>query len=312
MKSTMRNVVIEPNQQTVLVTGGTGFVGKALCQKLVQAGYQVYVQSRKPESVSAICGDSVIGVGPFESIADEVTFDIIINSTGEPIADKRWTDEQKRVIVDSRYGTTSRIIDYINRAVKKPTLLINSSACGFYGDQGDAALDEESQGKACFTHEFTGKTEAKAFEAKTFGVRVAIVRTGIVLGLEGGMLQKTLPMFRKGMGGKMGNGRQWLPWIHIEDHVNLFMMIVKSSDLAGVFNGSAPYPVTNSEYTQKLANAVGRNARFGIPAWLLYLLMGERASVILRGQRVIPKQALVSGFQFRYPKIEQALGDLVA
>ena len=290
----------------ILITGGTGFIGSLLCRKLQALGHQLVVLSRSPGKVSDRCGSAVAAITSMDEVESHTKIDAIFNLAGEPIADSRWSEEKKRLLFESRLGITQQLIDYIERAKVKPGHLISGSAVGYYGDGGDQPLDEDSPFHDEFTHQLCQQWEQRALLAEQQGVKVSIVRTGLVVGRDGGFLQQMLPAFRLGFGGRMGSGRQWMSWVHIEDLTALLIYLLEKG-LDGIFNGTAPEPVTNAEFTRVLARCLNRPALLPMPAVMLQLAFGEMSRLLLTGQRVLPKRALDAGFEFRLGDLDAAL-----
>jgi len=295
----------------ILISGGTGFIGSALCNLLVSSGHSVTVLSRKPDKVSTFCGAQVKAIKTLESLPVNSQIDVIINLAGAPIADARWTLKRKKLLLSSRINTTRQIIDFISRLTTKPKVLISSSAVGYYGDRGDTILDEESGFHDDFAHNLCAQWEHAASEASDHGVRVCLLRIGLVIGEEGGFLKRMILPFKFGLGGRLGDGQQWMSWIHRQDLINMIEMLINTDHLKGVFNGTAPNPVTNSNFTKTLANCLNRFAIIPAPAFVLKLALGEMSVLLLGGQRVIPKRFLDEGFSFQYETLESALKDVV-
>jgi hypothetical protein len=234
----------------------------------------------------------------------------VVHLAGEPIVARRWSQQQKKLIRDSRVVSTRNLVEGLRRLSAKPASLICGSAVGFYGDRGDELLDERSAGGSGFLTDVCKEWEAEAERAAELSVRVVRLRTGVVLSTEGGALRKMLPAFKAGVAGPLGGGRQWVAWIHIDDIVGIICHAIATTTLAGPVNGTAPEPVTNAEFTKELAAAVHRPAFVPAPAFGLRLVMGEMAEVLLASQRVIPREALDSGYQFKYPTLTGALQSL--
>ncbi|MEC4750251.1 TIGR01777 family oxidoreductase [Methylomicrobium sp. Wu6] len=291
----------------ILVTGGTGFIGKALVKTLIGRGHQVAVLSRTPKSVEQQCGPEAIALGHLSLLAPEMPIDVIINLAGAPIFDVRWTEARKQLIRASRIGLTEQLNDCIERMADKPKLLISGSAIGYYGDQGDAELTEESPVRPDFSQQLCADWEAAATRASTFGVRVCLIRTGLVIAEGGGLLQRMLLPFRLGFGGRLGNGRQWMSWIHRQDWINIVLTMIADESMQGAYNATAPNPVTNQEFTCTLARHLHRPALFPAPAFALKLLLGEMSELVLGSQRVLPTRLLKHGFKFQYPDLDGAL-----
>ncbi|MEW6038267.1 MAG: TIGR01777 family oxidoreductase [Pseudomonadota bacterium] len=297
----------------ILVTGGTGFIGSQLCQDLGGGGARLVVLSRRPDRVRDRCGLGVTAIASFPELSPALAFDAVINLAGEPIVGPRWTDARKKLLWDSRVELTRSLADYIDRAEVKPKVLISGSEVGFYGDQGDRILDETSGCADGFGHRLCEAWELAALRAADFGVRVCIVRTGMVMGASGGFLAPLLPLFRLGLGARIGSGEQWMSWIHLRDYIAIIRWLICAPDLSGVFNATAPNPVTNRQFTEILSRLLRRPALLAVPASVLRLLMGrEMSGLLLGGQRVLPARLLESGFRFRYPELEIALRDALA
>ena len=298
----------------ILITGATGLIGRSLCRLLAGEGHAVIALSRDgvPRPGLALAEihkwDPLSGPPP-EAAIDNV--DAIVNLAGEPIAAKRWSDRQKKAIRDSRIITTRNLVEGIRRSRAMPQVLVSSSAVGFYGSRGDERLDESSVAGRGFMSEVCKEWELEASHARDTGVRVVLVRTGVVLSSDGGALKKMLPPFRMGLGGRLGSGKQWFPWIHIADIAGIFRHAIVNTSISGPINGTAPEPVTNSEFTRELGRVLRRPVFLPVPEMALRALMGEMADVLFDSQRVLPKAALASGYEFRYPAIAGALEDVL-
>ncbi|MDD5321969.1 MAG: TIGR01777 family oxidoreductase [Methylococcales bacterium] len=294
----------------VLITGGTGFIGSALVRSLVEQGFEVTVLSRSPGSVEKICGSGICALGNLDQLGAEDTYQVIINLAGAPIFGARWSDARKQVIRDSRIGLTERLIASIARMKVKPDLLISGSAVGYYGNQGDVVLTEQSATRNDFSHQLCADWEDAAKNAEQFGVRVCLIRTGLVLGEGGGILQRMVLPFRLGLGGRLGDGRQWMSWIHRQDWIAIAQTMITDSSMQGAYNATAPNPVTNREFTRVLAHCLKRPALFTVPAGLLKLLLGEMSELVLGSQRVLPERLLEQGFRFKYTDLSSALNQV--
>ncbi len=291
-----------------LITGGTGFIGSELVKKLVQKGDTVTVLSRKKNQKNP----SVRFINNFSEIDQNEEIDCVINLAGEPIAAKKWSRKQKEILLNSRLDVTKKIIELIAKLNHKPSLLISASAIGFYGSSEDEVLDEKSPQKVEFTNQLCSAWEAQALEAQGLGVRTCIIRLGVVLGKNGGALAKMLPAFKFGLGGKIASGKQFMSWVHREDVLSAIEFLINNDKLSGVFNVTAPNPVTNAEFTQTLAKTLRRPAFFDMPHFVVKMLFGEMGEVLLAsGQRVVPKNLLDAGFNFRFEKLEKALSDFL-
>jgi hypothetical protein len=291
----------------ILITGGTGFIGAHLCGQLLEAGHQLVVFSRRPEQVESLCGQAVEAIGSLDEITPQSEFDAVINLAGEPIADKRWSARRKQLLMESRLETTRKLVQAVAAMHRPPSCLINASAVGFYGDQGDRPVDESTPPHEEFSHELCRLWEQAANKAAEYGVRVCIVRIGLVVGPGGGFVSRMLPAFKLGLGGPLGNGRQWMSWVHRSDLVRLFEWLLTHDQARGVYNGTAPNPVTNREFTRTLAKVLHRPACLPMPAFAAKALFGEMSRLLLTGQRVYPKRVTDAGFEFNYPQLQAAL-----
>jgi uncharacterized protein (TIGR01777 family) len=289
----------------VTVTGATGFIGRRLVRSLAASGHEVRILSRRPDpgaGLEARLWDPLQGEPPEESLQD---CEAIVHLMGEPVA-QRWTEQAKRRIRESRVVSTRRLVQALSTRSRRPAVLVCASATGYYGSRGDEILSEESGPGRGFLPEVCVEWEREADLAEALGIRVVKVRTGIVLGKEGGMLRKVVPIFRLGLGGRIAGGRQWMSWISADDLVALMRFAVEKP-LRGAVNGVAPAPATNSEFTEKLAAALRRPALFPVPALALKLAYGSMAEVIVGSQRVLPKAAQAAGFEFSQPALDDAL-----
>jgi uncharacterized protein (TIGR01777 family) len=268
----------------IAVTGASGFVGRATVARLAAAGHTVLPMKLRENPAAPPC-------------------DAVVHLAGEPIA-QRWTAEAKRRIRESRVEGTRRLVESFRGA--PPRTLVAASAIGYYGSRGDEILTEDSAPGAGFLAELCVEWERAAAEARFLGVRVIQLRIGMALGRGGGALPRMLPAFRLAVGARLGSGRQWMSWIHVEDLAALIEFALNSLD--GPVNAVAPQPVTNAEFTRALASAVRRPAFAVAPAFLLKLLLGEMSDVLLSSQRVAPRAAESAGFTFRYPELRAALG----
>ncbi len=288
----------------VLITGGTGFVGQALCPRLAAAGHEVVVLTR--QSQPRLPPGAASAETRLEALS-AADFDGVVNLAGAPIGDARWTESRKRLLLESRVSTTARLVEWMSRPARRPEVLVSASAVGYYGEQGDRPVTEQTAPAAGFTHELCAAWEREAERATGLGVRVCRARIGVVLDRDGGALAKMLPAFRMGAGGRLGTGRHWFPWIHREDIAAICQWLLDNSRSSGAYNASAPNPVTNSEFTRALGQALGRPAVLPMPEAALRLLFGEMSEILLASDRMLPTRLLEEGFRFRYPELEAAL-----
>lgn len=303
----------------VAVTGATGFVGSRLVERLQAEGHQVLVLTRSPEQAKRIFPSSaypqleIVGYTPLQSGAWQQAIsgcDGVVNLAGAGIADQRWTPERKQEILDSRVTATEKLVEAIALADSKPSVLVNPSAVGYYGTSETATFDETSASGTDFLAQVCQKWEAAAQTVKETGVRLVILRFGIVLGM-GGALGKMLTPFRLFAGGPLGTGKQWFSWIHQDDLVNLILFSLTNSQVEGILNATAPNPVTMGELCQVLGDVLHRPSWLPVPDFALELLLGDGAQVVLEGQKVLPKRTLSYNFNYQYPTLKQALKEII-
>jgi uncharacterized protein len=275
----------------VFITGSSGFIGTKLRERLTSRGDGIIAWRRNT---------------PFDDVAKA---DAVVNLAGEPIVG-RWSEAKKRAIVASRVDLTKSLVDAIGRASTKPKVLVNASAVGFYGDSGEAILDETSPEGHDFLADVCRDWEQAALGAEAHGLRVVRIRTGVVLG-RGGALEKMLPAFKMGAGGKIGSGEQYMSWIHLDDLVSMYVNAIDDDRWRGAFNGTAPAPVTNKELTKTLGEVLHRPSVMTVPSFALKVVFGEGGSVMTTGQRVVPKRAKELGFAHRYTDLREALTEIL-
>ena len=288
----------------VLVTGGTGFVGQALCPRLAGSGHDVVVLSR--QASPRLPKGAARAVRSLDGL-DAGEFGAVVNLAGEPIGDARWTESRRKLLLDSRIDVTRRIVDWIGRARRDPPALVSASAVGWYGEQGDREITEDTPPTPGFTHDLCAAWEAEAERATAHGARVCRMRIGVALDRDGGALAKMLPAFRMGAGGRLGSGRHWFPWIHREDLAAICQWLLENPGARGVYNAGAPNPVTNAEFTRALGKALGRPTVLPMPEAALKLLFGDLSELLLVSDRMLPRRLLDAGFRFRYPDLAPAL-----
>lgn len=298
----------------ILITGGSGFVGQALCRRLHEDGHRILVTSRDPSRVQGLL-PSGTKVRRWASDFVDLAPKAIVNLAGEPIASGRWTPARKQRLLESRLEVTRDVVALCEQLHatrgQAPGVLVSASAMGYYGDQGERDVTEDTPPDDGFAHRLCRDWEAAAMQASSFGTRVAILRLGLVLERDGGMLDKMLLPFKLGLGGRMGDGRQYMPWVHRFDLIEMILTLIERDDLEGPFNGSAPHPVTNAAFTRVLARQLGKPALLPVPALALKIGLGEMSTLLLGGAKMLPKRLLDEGFTFRYPTLEEALEDIV-
>ncbi len=298
----------------ILVSGATGLIGRALCQSLKRGGHTVIAASRAPERVRGLAADEIIKWDVMTSPPPPDSLEgteAVIHLAGEPVAEKGWSVQQKQRIRDSRVVSTRNLIAGLRASQNRPQIFVCASAVGFYGERGDEKLDEQAAAGKGFLSEVCQDWEKEADAAEGLGIRLVKVRIGVVLSAEGGALKKMLLPFRLGIGGPLASGRQWFPWVHLDDIVGIFQHAIANPSVKGAFNGVAPEPVTNADFTKQLAQVLHRPAFVPTPEFALRLLFGERADVLLMSNRVIPQKALESGYPFHFPTLTPALEDLL-
>ncbi|WP_392423064.1 TIGR01777 family oxidoreductase [Edwardsiella piscicida] len=295
----------------ILITGATGLIGQALCARLHVLGHHLSVLTRSAAQARQRLGDGVQCLTSLENLTSLDGYDAVINLAGEPIADKRWSAAQKQILCDSRWTITQRLAELIRAGQRPPRVLISGSAVGYYGSQDETPLNEDDPPRDDFTHRLCARWEALAREAESEHTRVCLLRTGIVLAPNGGALGRMLPLFRLGLGGELGNGHQYMSWIHIDDMVNAILYLLDNPTLRGPFNMTAPYPVRNDQFVATLGEVLGRPTLLRVPAMALRALMGEASQILLGGQRVLPRHLEEAGFGFRYYDLREALDDIV-
>jgi uncharacterized protein (TIGR01777 family) len=298
-----------------VITGGTGLIGRALATHLATDGWEVVVLTRNPARATGLPAKAQIvqwdgrTARGWGQLVDGAT--AVVNLAGENISAGRWTDKQKQRIRESRLAAGRAIVEAIQQATIKPQLLIQSSAVGFYGDRGAEELDERSAPGRGFLPDLCQEWEQSTTAVESLGVRRAVIRTGVVLSSTGGALPRLLWPFKFFIGGPLGDGRQWFPWIHLTDEVRAIRFLMETPSGTGIFNLTAPQPVTNAELSRVIGRVLRRPSLVPVPAPVLQLAFGEMASILLDSQRVIPRRLLELGFTFRFPDITSALQDLL-
>ena len=296
----------------ILLTGGTGLIGRHLCRFWLDRGYRLTVWSRRPAQVAQVCGAGVRGIARLDELGDEPV-DAVVNLAGAPIADRPWTSHRRALLWASRITLTEQLIAWLHGRQQRPAVLISGSAVGWYGDGGERELTELSQPvKEDFASQLCIAWEETALRAEALGMRVVLVRTGLVLAAEGGFLSRLRLPFKLGLGGPIGSGRQWMPWVHLDDQIALIDFLLQREDASGPYNACAPQPVRNREFARRLGRALHRPAFMPLPALVLRAGLGELSVLLLGGQRARPVRLLAAGFTFRYNDVQSALDDLSA
>ncbi len=292
----------------VLVTGATGFVGRRVCASLLARGDSFVVVSRDPSRAQGAVPGAREVVAPGAAVTGA---DAVVNLAGEPVAG-RWTAKKKQAIEASRVEGTARLVESIARVPEeqRPKVLVSASAIGLYGDRGEEILDESSREGDDFLARVCIGWEREAQKARALGVRVVLLRIGLVMGREGGALEAMQPLFAAGLGGPLGSGQQWWPWIHVDDLVSLVLFAIDREDLDGPLDGTAPTPVRQREHARVLGKVLRRPAFLPAPAFALRTMLGEFSVELLASRRVMPKRALELGYAFAHPELEPALASL--
>lgn len=299
----------------VLITGASGFLGSAVCDALLARGDETVGLSREPERARR--GNPTVTWHAWNPTAERPPagaiegVDGVINLVGEPIG-QRWTEPAKRRIRDSRERATKNLVDAISAADPRPGTLVSQSGVGYYGDRGEALVDESAEPGSTFDAEVCVAWEAAAREAEKVGVRVVVTRSGLVLDPEHGLLKQLLLPFKLGVGGPLAGGGQYMPWIHVDDEVRLLLWGMDTDQASGTYNATAPNPVTNREFSKALGRVLGRPAIVPVPKLALKARFGdELGEVAAGGQRAVPRRAVDAGFEFHHPELEPALRDLL-
>lgn len=295
-------------RQRILVTGGTGFIGRALCASLAASGHHVVVLSRQ-SGAQPPAGAAALVTRLAELDAEGC--DAVVNLAGASIAEGRWTASRKRLLLESRVATTAQLVEWMGRAARRPGVMVSASAVGYYGDQGERLVTESTVAAAGFTHELCAAWEREATNAAALGVRVCVMRIGVVLDRDGGALAQMLPAFRLGVGGRLGSGRHYFPWIHRADTIAICRWLLERADANGAYNVSAPHPVTNAEFTRALGRVLHRPTALPVPAAALKVLFGEMSELLLASDRMVPQRLLDAGYTFRYPRLDAALAAIL-
>jgi len=299
----------------IVMTGATGFIGSRLVKRLINDHYEIVALVRNPERAADHLGGDItcVSIDATDKVLQRSISgsDAVVNLAGEPIIGSRWTKAKKDKILRSRIGLTRSLVDLILLSGQPPAVLLSASAVGFYGNGGDDILSETHSAGRDFLSGVCQQWEAEALRARGCGIRVVTPRIGVVLGTGGGALTKMLPVFKLGLGGRIGSGDQYMPWIHLDDLVELFVTMLGDSSYSGALNATAPEPVTNRAFTRALGAALHRPASLPVPAIALNMLFGEASEVLLNGQHATPDTALRLGFSFRFPSLGPALNDIL-
>ena len=302
----------------VFITGGSGLVGSRLKKRLRDRGDEVVILTRRPESLPKETGVEAVAGDPSKSgpwMGTLKTCDAVVNLVGEGIFNKRWSAAFKDTMTKSRVESTTNVVHALKASPKRadgsPKVLVSASAIGIYGPHGDEELTESSAAGSDYLAQLCVAWEKAAREAEPAGVRVALLRVGVVLDKNGGALAKMLPPFKMFVGGPIGSGKQYMSWIHHDDLIGQILFAIDTPNFSGPLNGTAPRPVTNAEFSTALGRVLGRPSFMPTPGFALRLALGEVANVITKGQRVLPKASLDGGYKFRFTEVEPALKEIL-
>ena len=304
----------------IAITGATGFIGSSLVARLQKSGHQVMILTRNTSYARKIFPSPAFPnieivnytptmVGSWQNAISGC--DSVVNLAGESIAEGRWTQEKKQEILQSRQLTTQNLVTAIANAEQKPSVLVNASAIGYYGTSETATFTENSPSGNDFLAEVCQVWEAEAQKVSDAGVRLVILRLGVVLAMDGGALAKMITPFKMFAGGPIGSGNQWFSWIHRDDVVNLIIQAVTDSSMSGVYNATAPNPVRMNELSQTMGTVMNRPSWLPVPSFAIEALLGDGAIVVLEGQQVLPKRTLNTGFKYQYPNLQGALTEIL-
>jgi len=294
-----------------LITGGTGFIGSRLLEHLAASGHEAVVITRNSARYKNRCGEQVSYYKGFDELKSSEVFHTVINLAGEGIGDRRWSEKRKQALYNSRIGMTHSLVEYLSTLSDKPEVMISGSAIGWYGAHDNSPLTEEARSNLEYTHELCEAWEQAAAGVRDLGIRLCIVRLGVVLGQGGGVLKRLLPPFYLGLGGRIGSGQQMMTWVHREDVIHAFDFLVETPSVEGVFNLTAPNAVSNAEFTRQLGKSVHRPTLLPLPGFVVRLVFGEMGDrLLLHGQNVVPARLQDAGFSFRFERLDEAFTDL--
>jgi len=300
----------------IIIAGGTGLIGKALARQLKQEKHEVFILSRNPNKSQQFSTQAIklikwngLNTEGWGNLVDGA--DVIINLVGENLSEGRWTENRKRTILDSRINAGNALVDAIRSATIKPNVFLQSSAVGFYGSQGEAIISEPTKAGKDFLAKVCVEWERSTAEVEDFGIRRIITRSGVILSTEDGALPRMLRPFYFFVGGPISNGQQFFPCIHLEDEIAALIFLITHVNASGVYNLTIPNPIKNKQFAKEIGKALHRPSFFPVPAFMLHLLFGEMANMLLGSQRIIPERLLKLGFLFKFPTADEALQDLL-
>ncbi len=300
----------------VAVTGATGLIGQALCQKLIRDGDDVLVLTRSLDRAEKYLPTAKRvmweATSSLQNVKDLEGLDAVVHLAGASISGARWSEKQKKKIQDSRVLGTRHMVEALNGCRRRPEVLISASAIGYYGDRGNEPLDELSEPGTGFLADICQQWDREALRARDLGIRVVLLRTGMVLSNQGGALPLMLLPFKMFVGGPLGRGRQWISWIHIDDEVEAIRYAIAEKQIEGALNASAPHPLTNREFSRELGKVLNRPSLMPVPSFAVRLVLGEMGErLLLEGQCVLPRKLEAAGYDFRFPQLPEALKNLL-
>ena len=293
----------------ILITGGSGFIGEAVSRALVADGHHVGVVSRHPAKASRRL-PTTVDVRQTLPLFNGFEPEVVINLAGEPIANRRWSKARKNKLMESRVQTTEQLVEWLKLQGQRPKVFISASAVGFYGHHSSEKVSEQTPKGNGFSSDLCAAWEAAALKAKSFCDAVSIIRIGLVLDQPGGLLDRFVPPFKLGLGGRFGSGEQYMPWVHRRDVVRIIQFLIDSPEHQGVFNVSAPNPVTNATFASTLAKQLNRPQCLHVPAVVLNTAFGEMTELMLEGANMVPQRLLDAGFEFEFPVLSEALAEI--
>ena len=305
-------MTISKSPESILVTGGTGFIGRILCERLQAKGHRLIVLTRNPAKYKSQQSVTQRFIANLDEISDDTIIHTIINLAGEPLAEGRWTEVKKQRFIQSRLDITNAVVALSQRLEQKPSLLLSSSAIGYYGPQADTEITEDHAPADCFLHRLCAQWEEAALAIQNLGVRCCLLRIGMVLGPQGGPLQQFRLPFRFKVAARLGDGKQWMSWIHQEDIINILFFLMEKKDIQGPVNLTAPLPVTNGQFTSMVGQIMRSWVSVSVPAVVVKVLVGELGTeVLLVSQRVLPAKLQNAGYRFTYNELTPCLEELL-
>lgn len=296
-----------PDSKHIFVTGGTGFIGQALCDRLLSQGHRITILSRRPDIVTERWSGQIAAIQDLKQLSDIPAPDWVINLAGEPIIDKPWTEQRKQQLIDSRVTLTKNLCQILSELPTPPEVMVSGSAIGFYGNTGNNVYTENSPRGEGFATELCHDWEQAAVDNLPAETRLCLLRIGVVLAPHGGMLAKIRLPFKLGLGGRLGSGKQWMSWIALEDICRLIIFLLESQHCQGAYNATTPHPVTNQQFTKAYGKHIHRPTLFPMPALVLTKLLGEASSLLLDSQRVLPQRTVEAGFTFQHLELTSYL-----